>query len=122
MEEWEVKHWNPSFVIPKKGGKWRRILDCRKGNRETKISHFQMINISTIELVIQQGHWAVTLDLESAYNHIKVDKELVPYFAFRFMGLDYAFLGLPFGWSRSPELFCHTLKPAIKWIRENWGV
>jgi hypothetical protein len=33
--EKEVKHWNPSFIIPNAGGKFRKILECREVNKAT---------------------------------------------------------------------------------------
>jgi hypothetical protein len=32
VKDSEVKWWNPVFVIPKKDGKFRKIVDCRRLN------------------------------------------------------------------------------------------
>jgi hypothetical protein len=72
--------------------------------------------------VIQLGDFATKLDLEGAYHHIRVEERLSRYFAFRFEGQDYGLKGLPFGWVRSPAIFCRTLRVAIKAIRDQVGV
>ncbi|KAA6314349.1 MAG: hypothetical protein EZS28_055600, partial [Streblomastix strix] len=59
---------------------------------------------------------------EGAYHHIKVEERLSKYFGFLFEGRDYVFRGLPFGWVRSPAIFCKVLRIAINAIREQVGV
>jgi hypothetical protein len=33
--EEEILHWNPTYTVPKAGGKWRKVLDCRELNAAT---------------------------------------------------------------------------------------
>jgi hypothetical protein len=54
---------------------------------------------------MQKNDWAVTLDIHSAFNHVSVDKELIPYLAFNFEGQDYAYVAMPFGIKSAPRTF-----------------
>ncbi|KAA6359324.1 MAG: hypothetical protein EZS28_045150 [Streblomastix strix] len=117
-----MKYWNPSFVIPKAGGKFRKILDCREVNRATEQLHFKIESTQELMEVIQLGDSATILELEKVYLHFRVEENLNNYFDFRFERQDYVFTGFPFGWVRSPAIFCSTLRVAIKTIQEQVGV
>ncbi|KAA6392864.1 MAG: putative reverse transcriptase [Streblomastix strix] len=118
----EILHWNPSYTVPKAGGKRRKILDCRELNAATKPAHFQMENINTVMQLIQKGDYSTHLDMEKAYHHVRVSQELQKYFGFHFRGKAYTYVGLPFGWNRSPMVFCRIMKQAVRAIRERWKV
>ncbi|KAA6400393.1 MAG: putative Transposon Ty3-G Gag-Pol polyprotein [Streblomastix strix] len=120
--EEEIKYWNPSYTVPKAGGKRRKILGCRKLNATTKPAHFQMENLKTVMELIQKGDYSTHLDMEKAYHHVRVNQELQKYFGFHFRGKAYTYVGLPFGWNRSPMVFCRIMKQAVKAIREKWKV
>ncbi|KAA6388973.1 MAG: hypothetical protein EZS28_015499 [Streblomastix strix] len=100
----EILHWNTSYTVPKAGGKRRRILDCKELNAATKPAHFQMENINTVMQLIQRGDYSTHLDMEKAYHHVRVSQELQKYFGFHFRGEVCTYMGLPFGWNRSPML------------------
>ncbi|KAA6387792.1 MAG: hypothetical protein EZS28_016685 [Streblomastix strix] len=85
--------------FPKAGGKWRKVLDCRLLNRVSQPVHFTMENVSSVMESIQLGDFATQLDIEKAYHHVKVSKELQKYFGFRFRGKAFTYVGLQFGWN-----------------------
>ncbi|KAA6376921.1 MAG: hypothetical protein EZS28_027554, partial [Streblomastix strix] len=120
--EKKVKHWNPSFIIHKVGGKFRKILDCREVNKATMQLHYKIDGTKEVMVVIQQGDFATKLDLEGTCHHIKVEERLSKYFGFRFEGREYAFMGLPFGWVHSYAIFCKVLRIANNAIREQLGM
>ncbi|KAH7830343.1 uncharacterized protein MONOS_16220 [Monocercomonoides exilis] len=45
MEQKDVKYRNNVFLIQKKSGSWRQILDCRKLNAAVKRTHFKSANL-----------------------------------------------------------------------------
>ncbi|KAA6382782.1 MAG: hypothetical protein EZS28_021693 [Streblomastix strix] len=71
---------------------------------------------------IQRGDYSPHLDIEKAYHHVTVSKELQMYFNFHFRGKAYTYVGLPFGWNRSPTVFCRIMKQAVRAIRERWKI
>ncbi|KAA6387873.1 MAG: hypothetical protein EZS28_016598, partial [Streblomastix strix] len=76
VKQSSIVHYNPSYTIRKRGGMWRKILDCRKLNQFTKISHFRMDNVTQVMQLMKKGDFATTLDVQKAYHHIQVSKEL----------------------------------------------
>jgi hypothetical protein len=122
VNEEDILHWNPSFIIPKSNGKFRKILDCREVNKASKEVHFKIDGTKEIMDMMEEGDYGTILDLEGAYHHVRVEGELRRYFGFRFNRRDYLFRGLPFGWLRSPAIFCQILRIAIKAIIKETGV
>ncbi|KAA6387771.1 MAG: hypothetical protein EZS28_016697 [Streblomastix strix] len=122
LKEKEVKYLNPQFVIPKAGGKFRKMLDCREVNKATEQLYFKIDGIKEIMQVIQLKDFATKIDLEATYHQIKVIERMSRYFEFRYEGHDCVFKDLPFGYMRNPFIFYKPLKVEIKAIREQVGV
>ncbi|KAH7821053.1 uncharacterized protein MONOS_8858 [Monocercomonoides exilis] len=59
MEQREVKHRNNVFLIQKKSGSWRQILDCRKLNAVVKRTHFKCDGEKTVERLIRRKDYAI---------------------------------------------------------------
>ena len=114
--------YNPSFVVPKPNGKWRKVLDCRILNFFQKDIHFKMEGPEDIITMAQQNDWATSLDLKNAFNHLRVQKASRPYLAFRFRGKSYMYRAMPFGAKHAPRLFTKALSFAIAFIRRHWSV
>ncbi|KAH7824343.1 uncharacterized protein MONOS_14784 [Monocercomonoides exilis] len=86
----DVRHRSNVFLIRKKSGAWRQILDCRRLNTALIKTHFKCDNEKTVERVLRGQDYAVTVDLQQAYYLLPVSKDLRPYLAFRFSGKDHA--------------------------------
>ncbi|KAH7820352.1 uncharacterized protein MONOS_2257 [Monocercomonoides exilis] len=69
IQESEVKWFNPTFMVRKKNGKWRKILDCRILNEEVLGKHFKMDSQETVVELLEENDWMTTLDISSAYQH-----------------------------------------------------
>ena len=63
---------SPSFVIPKKMGDLRIILNLKKINVFILIQHFRMETLNVIIPTLRAQDWAVSLDLKDAYLHVPV--------------------------------------------------
>jgi ribonuclease HI len=123
IREEEVKWANPTFLVPKaKTGKFRKILDCRALNQELKTTHFKMDSPESVRTLIQEGDWATSLDVKSAFNHVPVHPSLRPYLAFAYGGRFYTYWGMPFGVQHAPRVFTKLMRRAIQAARERWGV
>ncbi|KAA6359612.1 MAG: hypothetical protein EZS28_044862 [Streblomastix strix] len=106
----------------KKGDKWRKILDCRRLQEEIVKIQFKMKGVRKVIESMQGGEFATTLDLKSAYHHVKAEKSPSPYMGFSFDNRSFMYVGKPFRQTRSPAIFCNVLRPDIKEIRERWGL
>jgi ribonuclease HI len=116
----EVKWLNPTFLVPKAGGKWRKILDCRRLNEEMKDRHFKMESAEDVLQIARAGDWATSLDFRAAFNHLTVDSALRPYLCFQFAGRYYQYLAMPFGLKQAPRVFTRLMKRAVAAVRERW--
>ncbi len=110
------------FLIPKKGGRWRKILDCRRLNWALKTKHFKMDDATTVERLVQQGDFSTSIDLSQAYFLFPVHPSLAPYLGFYFKGRPYRFRALPFGYVDAPRFFTRAMRKVVTEIRERWGV
>ncbi len=60
------------FLVPKKDGGLRPILDLRLLNHTLTKRSFRMITLKQILSQIRPGDWFMSLDLKDAYFHIQV--------------------------------------------------
>ncbi|KAH7816688.1 putative Reverse transcriptase (RNA-dependent DNA polymerase) [Monocercomonoides exilis] len=122
IQEKDVKHLNPVFAIRKKDGGWRQIVDCRRLNNAIKTIYNKQEDHRTVEKIIQENDYAVTIDLSQAYYLIKVSEELSPFLSFVFKGKYCAFHGMPIGYKDAPRTFTKVMKKVQKYMREEWNV
>ena len=59
-----TRFFSKMFLVPKKGGEWRPIINLKTLNRYIRAPRFKMTTIKDVTHLIQQGEWAVTLDLK----------------------------------------------------------
>jgi hypothetical protein len=62
------KFLNPVFMVPKKGNKWRKVVDCRWLNLKQTFQHFRMEGPEVVQQLALPGDWATSLDIKSASN------------------------------------------------------
>jgi ribonuclease HI/DNA-binding transcriptional ArsR family regulator len=117
----EVRWVNPTFLVPKKDGRYRKILDCRQLNLEIRDVAFKMEGPDMVKDLIRPGDWGTTLDIQSAFSHVPVGPSLLPYLAFNFRGQTYTYKGMPFGIKHAPRIFTQLMRAAAGAIRERWG-
>uniref|UniRef100_A0A1X7TWZ5 Reverse transcriptase domain-containing protein n=1 Tax=Amphimedon queenslandica TaxID=400682 RepID=A0A1X7TWZ5_AMPQE len=82
------------FLVPKKGGGQRPVINLKKGD------------------------WLVKIDLKDAYFSILISKKHRKYLCFEFRDRFYQFNCLPFGLASAPWVFTKTLKPIAALGRE----
>jgi hypothetical protein len=66
---------NPVFMVPKRGWKWRKVVDCRMVNVQQVFIHFRMDGPEVVQGIALSGDWATSLDIKSAFNHMRVNPE-----------------------------------------------
>ena len=105
------------FLVAKKGGGLRPILDLRALNRYLKVFKFKMLTNATLLRSMRQGDWLTSIDLTDAYFHISVYPPHRKFLRFGFRGRVYEYTALPFGLSLSPRVFVLCTKAAIAPLR-----
>ncbi len=93
------------FVVPKKNGKLRPVLDLSSLNTHIVVEHFRMETTRSIRQGIKVDDWAVSIDLQDAYLHVPICQASRRYLRFVSEGKVYQFKVLPFGISTAPKVF-----------------
>ena len=105
------------FLVTKKNGKLRPVIDLSSLNNFVFIRRFKMETAASIRSAVQPGDYAVSIDLSDAYFHISIRPESRKYLRFSFDGIVYQFKVLPFGLASSPEVFTRVMSVAITYFR-----
>ncbi len=92
------------FLVPKKDGGLRPIIDLRRLNHALMRRPFRMITLKQILSQIRTGDWFCSLDLKDAYFHIQIAPHHRRFLRFAFEGVAYQYTVLPFGLSLAPVL------------------
>jgi len=102
------------FLVSKKDGGLRPILDLRQLNRFIKVLPFKMLTTVQILESIEPGEWFTSIDLKDAYFHIPICQDHCPFLRFAFQDRVYQFRVLPFGLSLSPRVFTRVVSAALR--------
>jgi ribonuclease HI len=116
----KVKYLLRSFLIPKTGGEFRKILDCTPINEYIRDLKFKMEDQRTVAQVLQRNMWGVTVDITKAFHHIRVGEELRPYLCTRYHHHIAQYLSMPFGLKSAPRIFSRIMHHCISVARREW--
>ncbi|KAK5932171.1 hypothetical protein CgunFtcFv8_003898 [Champsocephalus gunnari] len=105
------------FLIPKKAGGMRPILDLSAFNRVIRKRPFHMLTIKQVMECVHQGDWYTSIDLKDAYFHITIIPKHRKFLRFSFQGISYQFNRLPFGYSLAPRTFSKCVETALEPLR-----
>jgi len=111
-------HYSLLFPVPKKGGKWRGVLDLRQLNDQLAKEHFKMEGLHTVRETLRWDDWMTSLDLQDAYNHIPMAEESRKYLRYSISGEHYQFKAMPFGLTSAPRIFTKIMRPVVRALRE----
>ena len=64
------------FVVPKKDGGWRPVIDLKSLNTYLRIPHFKMEGIQSLRDILSQGDFMTKLDLQDAYLTVPMNKQI----------------------------------------------
>lgn len=110
-------YYSTYFLVPKKDGGFRPILNLRWLNLSVRYRRFRMETLRTIIGVVRPGMWMASIDLKDAYFHIPINGQHHCFLRFMFRGVVYEFVCLPFGLSSAPWLFTKVLLPVLAFLR-----
>ena len=109
-------YYSRPFVVPKKDGPNRLIIDLSSLNKILIKPSFKMETVSDIANCIVEPMWGCTVDLKDAFYHVPMEWSCHLYLAFVVDGLVYVFQVLPFGLSIAPWAFHRITKPIKAFI------
>ncbi len=110
--------YSPYFIVPKKGGGLRPILDLRVLNRALHKLLFKMQTHRRMIKCIQPQDWFAAIDLKDAYFHVSILPRHRPFLRFAFEGRAWQYRVLPFGLSLSPRVFTKVVEGALTPLQE----
>ena len=109
---------SPVFLVPKRSGKSRMILNLRAINQYIQPVHFRMETLATILPLLRAGDWAVSIDLVDAYHHVPIAPASRRLLGFAFGGRIFRYRALPFGLRPAPRLFTRLVTVVAAFLRE----
>ncbi|KAL0167120.1 hypothetical protein M9458_038968, partial [Cirrhinus mrigala] len=105
--------YSPYFIVPKKSGGLRPVLDLRALNRSLLRLPFKMLTTKCMLTCIRRQDWFAAIDLKDAYFHVSILPRHRPFLRFAFEGRAYQYKVLPFGLSLSPRVFTKVTEAAL---------
>ena len=106
------------FLVPKKNGKFRLILDLSLLNRYIEKQAFKMETVKSVRQAMRLNDWAVSIDLTDAYLHVPIHRQSRKYLRFVHEDQVYHFSALPFGMFLSPLIFSKLMDVIAAFLRQ----
>ena len=106
------------FLVPKKTGDLRPVIDLSALNRHMLVPHFTMETQGSVRTSIRSQEWAVSIDIRDAYLHVPMHLAVRKYLRFVVNKRVYQFTCLPFGLATSPREFTKLLRPVVALLRK----
>ena len=93
------------FLVPKKNGKMRPVINLRPLNRYLRKTHFKMDTMTKVLNLVKPQDWAISLDLADAYMHIPIFPKHRQFLRFCIQGRCFQWKVLCFGPTSAPRCF-----------------
>jgi hypothetical protein len=122
VDQVEVKVLLKVFLVPKKNGEWRKVLDCTAVNTYCRDVRFKMEDHKLLVQLLRPLMWAVSIDIKSAYHHVRVHPQMAPYLCFEYDERYFQYKGMPFGIKMAPRVFSRVMHRCIVIVRQHWRV
>ena len=103
-EEANQRFYSSLFLVPKKDGGTRPVINLKSLNEYVVPHHFKMEGIHTL---IKRNDWMTKINLKDAYFMIPIHRSVL---RFSTQNRLYQFSCLPFGLSCAPWVFTKTLR------------
>ena len=122
-----IREWDPSWgkpkvvsplkVVPKKGNKYRLILDLSKLNKFLIFPRFKYDSIAMVAEVFDLDDWLFAFDMKDGYWHCDLHSDMWEYMCFEWEGVVYTFVQLPFGCAPACWVFTKLIKVMVAFWR-----
>lgn len=118
----EVEHTpgeyiSPIFIVPKKNGEYRMILNLKELNENIVYHHFKMETFESALKLVKKNCYFASVDLRHAYYSVPLSEEIQKKFRFQKSGKVYQYTSLPNGVACAPRLFTKLMKPVYASLR-----
>ena len=103
------------FLVPKKQGGWRPVINLAPLNDYLQITKFKMETTASVIRSVRQGDFMVSIDLKDAYFQIPMHQSSRRYLRFCLGGKIYQFRALCFGLATAPQVFTKVFNLVSEW-------
>lgn len=93
------------FLVTKKSGEMRPIINLKPLNKFVKKHHFKMDTLAKVLNLVKRGDYAISLDLKDAYLHVPIHMNHRKFLRFCVNGQCYQFTAMCFGPTQAPRVF-----------------
>ncbi|CAJ0958245.1 unnamed protein product [Ranitomeya imitator] len=97
------------FVVPKRDGKLRPILDLKLLNKYVKVRHFRMESLRSVISSMERGEYLASIGIKDAYLHIPIFPPHQRFLRFAILEDHFQFTALPFGLATAPRVFTKVM-------------
>ncbi|CAJ0930062.1 unnamed protein product, partial [Ranitomeya imitator] len=105
------------FVVPKKDGKVRPILDLKLLNRRVRLRHFRMESLRSVIASMEAQEFLCSIDIQDAYLHVPIFPEHHRFLRFAVQQDHFQFVALPFGLATAPRVFTKIMAALMAILR-----
>jgi hypothetical protein len=116
VSEEEEDFYSRLFLIPKKDGQMRSVINLRPLNQFLVHYHFKMEGMHIVR-DLQKNDWMTRIDLKDAYFSILINPQYQKFLRFKWQTRAYQFTCLPFGLASAPRVFTKILHPVVGFLR-----
>lgn len=118
----EVEHHpneyiSPIFLVPKKDGEYRMILNLKNLNKSIAYYHFKMETFESALKLVKPNCFFASVDVRLAYYMVPIHPLDQVKLRFQKAGKLYQFVCLPNGISCAPRLYTKMMKPVYASLR-----
>jgi len=117
VEPDENEYISPIFLVKKKNGEFRMILNLKKLNESIVYHHFKMETFESALKLVRHNCYFASVDLRHAYYSVPIAPEHQVKLRFEKAGRIYQFVCLPNGISCAPRIFTKLMKPVYASLR-----
>ena len=98
------------------------ILNLKNLNKYVRYNKFKMETLNNILQMVQQGCYQTSIDFDSAYFTVPIHPDFQKYLKFKWRGVLYMYVVMPFGLASAPRIFTKLLKPPLAWLRARGAI
>ncbi|XP_041425389.1 uncharacterized protein LOC121395599 [Xenopus laevis] len=93
------------FLVPKKDGSFRPVLDLKFLNKYIRSVRFKMETLRSVIRGMESREFLMSLDIKDAYLHVPIWPPHHRFLRFAFKNRHFQFVALPFGLTSAPRVF-----------------
>ena len=95
INETSLRFYSRLFLVPKKTGDLRPVIDLSTLNQHMVVPHFKMKTQGSVKAAIRSQEWKVSIDIRDAYLHVPMHRAVRKYLHFVVNKRIYPFTWLP---------------------------